>query len=88
MMEHMPRATTQRATNDPRLQEPIRFLIRGDLLPPEVDCQFWRRLKFIVQASKLGLSIADIRLLLKVDAVVGKHGKDDAARVGHGGRPC
>jgi DNA-binding transcriptional MerR regulator len=65
-MEHL--SGRDAAADDPSNQEPVRFLIRGGLLPAEVDDRFRRRLKFIVQASDLGLSIADIRALLRAEA--------------------
>jgi DNA-binding transcriptional MerR regulator len=72
-MEHL--SGTDATADDPRKQEPVRFLIRGGLLPAEVDHRFRRRLKFIIQASDLGVSIADIRALLaeaeSVHAVAG-----------------
>lgn len=63
-MEHQ---FTRRAADDPRQRESIRFLVRGGLLPPVIDDQFWSRLKFIDQASKLGLSVGDIRWMLAAD---------------------
>ena len=64
-MEHL--SGRDAAADDPRKQEPVRFLIRGGLLPAEVDDRFRRRLKFIVQANALGVSIADIRALLRAE---------------------
>jgi DNA-binding transcriptional MerR regulator len=61
---------TYRADSDPRQRESIRFLVRGGLLPAVIDDQFWIRLKFIDQASKLGLSVGDIRRMLAADQVV------------------
>jgi hypothetical protein len=61
---------THRAVNDPRQRESIRFLVRGGLLPSVVDDQFWIRLKFVDQASKLGLTLGDIRWMLAADQAI------------------
>ena len=69
-MEQEPQTPTAHVISDPRQHESIRFLVRGGLLPPVVDDQFWLRLKFIRQASNLGLSVGDIRCMLAADPVV------------------
>lgn len=63
-MTHPFRTPTRRAAYDPRRHPAVRFLIHGGLLPARLDEHFLRRLKFIVQARQLGLTLADIRQLL------------------------
>jgi hypothetical protein len=67
LMEHQ---FTHRAATDPRQRESIRFLVRGGLLPPVIDDQFWSRLKFIDQAIRLGLTLGDIRWMLAADQAI------------------
>jgi DNA-binding transcriptional MerR regulator len=66
-MVYASQETAHPAGDDPRGQDAVRFLIRGGLLPSDPDDAFWRRLKVIIQARKLGLSLADVRQLLAAD---------------------
>jgi hypothetical protein len=79
VMTHSSRTAFERAVSDARRLEAVRFLIRGGLLPAHVDEQFWRRLKFIVQATHLGLSVADIRQLLQPCTEVGSDARSGRA---------
>jgi hypothetical protein len=61
------RTTAHSAGNDLRQHEAIRLLIGSDSLSSERDEEFWIRLKFVIQARELGLSLADVRQLLAAD---------------------
>ncbi len=57
---------TEQAHGDPLRSEPIRFLVGSGVLPSRLDDEFGRCFKFVIQAKKLGLSIAEIRQLLAI----------------------